>query len=168
MRTLILLTALLTLTGCSMLKFDSGNNSGGGGNNAGGGGSGGGGGGGAGGGGGNTNTPPATFSGKVTGSALYRERIVLPQDAIVIVQVVDAANINTVLTQKQIPTGGKAPPYNFELTYDPKKVNAQTRYLLRAEILVRGTKRFTTDTNYPIITQGAPSHYELVLKAARQ
>lgn len=156
---LALVGLALSLPGCSYFK--------GGGASSGGGGSGGGttGGGSSNSGGGSNSTP--VYSGKVTGTITYRERMMLPADAIAIVQLVDASK-GAVIAEQRVGTMGKAPPYSFTLAYDPSKIAESVRYQVRAEIQVRGSARFTTAAPAAVITQGAPANTELVLQAARR
>ncbi|HRJ50583.1 MAG TPA: YbaY family lipoprotein, partial [Phycisphaerales bacterium] len=111
------------------------------------------------------------YPGKVTGSVLYRERIMLPPDAEVVVQLIDASLVEAppvVIAEQRIPTRGKAPPYEFSVVYDPAAIVSERRYQVRAEILVRGSRRFTTETAMPVITRGSPSAVEIVTVAVRQ
>ncbi len=165
MRTTTLLSLALAclavnLSGCSYFKTGGGASAGGGG-----GGGGGSGGGSSTSGGGSTGAP--VYSGKVTGTVTYRERIMLPADAIAIVQLVDASK-GAVIAEHRVGTMGKAPPYSFTLAYDPSKITESVRYQVRAEIQVRGSARFTTVMPAAVITQGAPANTELVLQAARR
>ena len=161
---LALATTLVFISGCSYLGIRSGGGSGGG--SAGGdtGGTTGGGGGGASNGSATGSTP--TYSGAVDVSVTYRERIILPQDAVVVAQLVDSAG--KVLAENQHKTMGVAPPYAFHFTYTPSAIKESERYHVRADILLRGSKRFTTTSPVLVITQGAPSKVEIVLQAMRQ
>ncbi|HLO40251.1 MAG TPA: YbaY family lipoprotein [Phycisphaerales bacterium] len=172
MRTAHLATILIAsfaLTGCGLLSSGGGT----GGDNGGGrsDGSGGGGSGGGGTGGGSDSVTTAKYSGHVKGTVTFRERIMLPPECTVIIQLIDASTPDAkpqIIGEQRFLTAGKAPPYTFNVLYDPAKINPQATYKVRAEISLRGTQRFTTPSPLPVITQGAPSIADLTLQSARQ
>jgi uncharacterized lipoprotein YbaY/heat shock protein HslJ len=99
----------------------------------------------------------AQASAKVTGEVLYRERIALPPSAIVNVQLEDVSLADApsvVIAEQQIDPMGKGPPYAFELTYDPAKIDQRFSYAVRAEIKDGDKLLFTTTQRYAVITQG--------------
>ncbi|GMV26099.1 MAG: hypothetical protein AMXMBFR58_21300 [Phycisphaerae bacterium] len=152
----LVLTAALVTTGCSYISGkdgDSGRDNGGGSSGSG----------------NATGGSTQTYSGTVTGKASYRERIMLPPDAVVRAQLVDASGPGrTVVAEQQFPTGGKGPPYDLTLKYDPAKINPQGTYQVQVEVLVRGKPRFTTTAPPRVITGGNASTFDVVLTAARQ
>ncbi len=155
------------LAGCSGLKLGGDSSSPGGGGAGGGGGSGAGGGDAAAGG---STSATHHYTGKLTGTVLYRERFILPQDAVVVVRLVDVTKpaAPVVLAEKQLKAGGKGPPYSFAIDYDPAKITETSRYQVQSEILVRTSRRFTTQTPPQVITQGFPSTFDIVLQSVRQ
>jgi copper homeostasis protein (lipoprotein) len=56
------------------------------------------------------------------------------------------------------------PPIRFEITYDPSRIIAGHRYVVRARILVNGQLFFTTDRSYPVLTAGHGNEVELLLR----
>jgi putative lipoprotein len=106
---------------------------------------------------------------KVTGLVTYRERISLPPAARVIVELQDVSRADapapTIATQT-IDPAGKAPPYPFELAYDPAKIDEKNTYAVRATIRDGDKLLFTSTQRYPVITRGAPtSGIEIVVQA---
>ncbi|MFH0265461.1 YbaY family lipoprotein [Vibrio rumoiensis] len=91
----------------------------------------------------------------ITGSVLYRERIALPDTAVVSVTLEDvslADKAAEVIATDSFVTGGKQVPFEFKLDYDASKIVPNHRYNVRAKIAVDGKLRFTTDTFTPVIT----------------
>ncbi|WP_027696194.1 YbaY family lipoprotein [Vibrio litoralis] len=91
----------------------------------------------------------------VTGSVFYRERIALPDDAVVTVTLEDislADKAAEILATDSFVTGGKQVPFEFKLDYDANKIVPNHRYNVRAKIAVDGKLRFTTDTITHVIT----------------
>jgi uncharacterized lipoprotein YbaY len=108
---------------------------------------------------------PATTA-TVTGTVTYLERIALPPDAIVTVRLLDISRQDvaaTVLAEQVIATNGQQVPFTFTLTYDPAKIDLGGIYGVRAEISSGGQLLFTTTDAYLVITQGRPTHVEVVV-----
>lgn len=109
-----------------------------------------------------TSQPPAAKA-QVTGTVTYRERIMLPPNAQVKVTLSDTSLMDAPakVIDTQVITGG-SPPFKFALDYDPAKIIANHTYAVSARIEVDGQLRFITDTHTPVITDGAPTHVEMV------
>ncbi len=107
--------------------------------------------------------PAPAAKGQVTGSVLYRERIMLPPTATVTVTLADTSLMDAPakVIDTQVLTGG-SPPYKFTLNYDPAKIVDNHTYTVSARIEVDGKLRFITDTHTPVITRGAPHHVEMI------
>ena len=98
--------------------------------------------------------------GKVTGTVTYRERITLPPTARVIVELQDVSRADapaTIIATQTIDPAGKAPPYPFEPTYDPSKIEERNSYTVRATIRDGDKLLFTSTQAYPVITRGNPT-----------
>jgi len=94
----------------------------------------------------------------VTGTVSYRERIALPENALVTVTLEDISLADApskVLATQEFTTDGKQVPFAFELKYDASQIKANHRYNVRASIHVDSKLRFTTDTIAPVITDAA-------------
>ncbi|OWJ66382.1 hypothetical protein BWR60_14460 [Inquilinus limosus] len=113
-------------------------------------------------------TPAPAASATVTGTATYRERIALPADAELIVQLVDVSLADapsTVIAEQRI-----APvrvPAAFTLTYDPAQIDQRHSYAVSAKVERAGTLLFTTDTRHPVLTQGGGSAVDIVMTRVR-
>ena len=91
----------------------------------------------------------------ISGTVSYRERIALPENAVVTVTLEDislADAPSSVIATQEFTTDGKQVPFAFELSYDNNKIKANHRYNMRATIHVDGKLRFTTDTIKSVIT----------------
>jgi uncharacterized lipoprotein YbaY len=115
----------------------------------------------------NLDKAPDAGTGTVTGTVTYLQRMALPPDAVIEVKLRDVsladAPAKTIADQK-ITLGNRQVPVPFELKFDPAKIDPKHSYSVRATILMEGQPRFVTDKAYPVITQGNPSHLELILK----
>jgi putative lipoprotein len=88
----------------------------------------------------------AAMSGVIEGSVTYRERMLLPPNAVVEVQLEDISRADapaTVLEAVTLP-GQPGPPYPFSLSYDAARIDPRMRYALRATISAQGRLLFTT------------------------
>lgn len=82
----------------------------------------------------------------ISGEVFYRERMMLPPGAEVIVTLEDQSRADapaTILTDYTHVVDG-APPYPFRLVYDPSAIDERMRYGLRAKILHDGELMFTS------------------------
>ena len=64
----------------------------------------------------------------VTGTIVYRERMALPDDAVVSVAIVDTTSGQS-LNNRIIPDPGQ-PPISYDVPYDESQVNESLMYLL--------------------------------------
>ena len=90
----------------------------------------------------------------------------LPRTAILTVSLLDTSRAGAaaaVIAEQQIDTAGKQVPFSFDMAYDRTKILERNTYAVRAEIRDGGRLLYTTDTNYPVITQGNPRNVDLVV-----
>lgn len=99
-------------------------------------------------------------SNSVTGAVSYRQRIALPEDAVVVVQLRDSSQADTaalVLDQQVIKQPGQV-PIPFELHYNLDEIDESHTYSVFAQIMDGDDNLlFTTTQMYPVITQGNPT-----------
>ena len=97
----------------------------------------------------------------LTGTVTYLQRIALPPDAVVTVRLLDvglADAPSVTLAEQTIRPEGRNVPIPYALSYDPDRVDARHRYVVRAEIRDgEGALLWTTDTAFPVLTNGAPT-----------
>ncbi|WP_114765361.1 YbaY family lipoprotein [Vibrio rhodolitus] len=103
----------------------------------------------------------------VTGSVAYRERIMLPENAVVTVRLQDISLADApakLVAEQVMETQGKQVPFAFTLDYDANTIQPGHTYAVSARIEVNGKLRFITDTVYPVITDEAKTqHRDLIL-----
>ncbi len=102
----------------------------------------------------------------VSGTIAYRERVALPPDAEVEVQLSDVSRMDApaeTIAETTVPPDGRQVPLPFELRYDPGKIEPRNTYAVRASIRSGGRLLFTTTSAYRVITGGNPTHVDLLL-----
>lgn len=94
----------------------------------------------------------------LSGSVTYRQRIALPPEAVVEVQLQDVSRADApaaVVAQQTIPTEGRQVPIPFSLSYDPSAIQAGRRYVVRAQMRDgAGALLWTTTTARPVLENG--------------
>lgn len=108
-------------------------------------------------------------AGTLHGSAAYRERIMLPPDAVFEAQLQDIARADapaTVLGRARLDPAGQ-PPFRFAIAYDEAAIRPGGRYTVRATVTHRGQLLFTTDRIHPVL-DGSAAPVELLLVSARR
>lgn len=114
-----------------------------------------------------TPTTTSQFS-SVSGTVSYRERIALPPDALLIVQLQDVSKQDVpavTIGQQTIPTQGRQVPFPFEIVYNRDTINPSHTYTVQAKIFVDNRLRFINTTSYPVITNGNPNKVEIVVNS---
>lgn len=107
-------------------------------------------------------------SDKVTGTVAYLQRIALPPNAIIQVQLQDVSRAGAparTIGQEKITLGERQVPVPFEIKVDPAKIDPKHTYTLTARIVVDDKMRFVSDKAYPVLTRDNPSNVEMILKA---
>lgn len=115
-----------------------------------------------------TSPAPATgSSGVLTGTVTYVQRIALPADARINVQLVDAAQTGAdavVVAEQEFTADGRQVPLPFALPYDAAAIQSGGRYVVQAGIELGGVLRWTTPSGVAVLTGGHPvSGVELML-----
>ena len=108
------------------------------------------------------------FGGVVTGTATYRERIVLPSGAVFEASLEDVSKAGAaaeVLGKARLEPPGN-PPFSFEIAYDEGRIKPSHRYAVRGRVLLKDRLMFTSDRQYPVLTQGAGKEVAILLRMA--
>jgi putative lipoprotein len=103
---------------------------------------------------------------QVTGTATYKERMALPPNAVLeatLEDVTKAGALAEILGRTRIEQPGN-PPFRFEITYDPSRIDPRHRYTVRARIMADGRLLFSTDRHYSVLTAGSGNEVALVLR----
>lgn len=116
-----------------------------------------------------TETPAAEAADTTTlsGRLSYRERMALPAEGVIIVQLLDVSLADApaeILAEKHLTPEGQV-PVDFRLAYDPAEVQTNHRYALRGEIRdAQGELLWTTTEHYGVdLSEASPEVPELVL-----
>jgi len=87
----------------------------------------------------------------IVGSVWYRERMLLPPNAEILINLEDVARADApseqIATTRFAPEGGQ--PWTFSLEYDPAKLHNKGRYVLRVRIEADGRLLFTSTEHIP-------------------
>lgn len=106
----------------------------------------------------------------LSGSVFYRERMMLPPDAEIMIVLEDVAKMDVaaeMIAQTRFkPQGG--PPWQFSLDYDPAKIHDRGRYALQARIEVDGRLMFINTSQIPAFTPDNTPIDILVSRVASQ
>ena len=104
---------------------------------------------------------------QVTGRVMYRQRIALPDNAIVKVQLQDVSLQDVaakVISEQIIETGGKQVPFDFVLPYDPAEIDERFTYAISVRITVDGKLKFINTTSHQVITRGKPTDLDVTVE----
>ena len=101
---------------------------------------------------------PTSLKTAITGNVTYMERIALPPDAVVQVQLQDVsrADAPAIVLGDQTITASHQVPIPFRIEYDPKQIVENHTYSITARITIDGQLRWTNTTAIRVLTQGNP------------
>lgn len=103
-------------------------------------------------------------TGKIKGTATYRERIALPQDAVFEAELLDmSADEPRVIASSGVQAAGGV-PLAFAITYRKNLIDRAKPYAVRAEIRSQARTLFQSAEPVPVLTKGAGRTLDLVLK----
>jgi putative lipoprotein len=99
------------------------------------------------------------------GSVIYRERVALPDNAQIKVQLVDATTsaAPAVFAETTFAAAGRQVPVPFSLPVDNVKVEPGRVLALRATILVDGVTRYVTATRVNVDIQALPASVTILV-----
>lgn len=94
----------------------------------------------------------------VSGTINYRQRISLPANAIVTMQIAEitAGRSGVIVAEQKFSTNGAQVPFRFTVNFDPARLNQNAAYTIQGNITVDGKVVFTTSSLYRVYTQGNP------------
>ena len=103
----------------------------------------------------------------VTGTVNIAQRIALPNNAVVTVQVAEirASGPAQVIAEQTFTTNGAQSPIQFSLQYDKARINTNSSYTVQGNIKINGQLRYSTSTAYRVITQGNPTTVAITVNA---
>ena len=105
-----------------------------------------------------TAVTPTPLKSAITGNVMYLERIALPPNAVVQVQLQDVsrADAPAIVLGDQTITASHQVPIPFRIEYDPKQIEENHTYSISARITIDGQLRWTNTTAVRVLTQGNP------------
>jgi copper homeostasis protein (lipoprotein) len=108
----------------------------------------------------------ASQADQVKGTATYLQRMALPPHAVFDAHVEDVSRADTPAEAIGLVhiIGPGNPPIAFAIDIDPQRVDERHRYSVRATITMDGELLFTTDQQFPVLTQGHGRDVELLLR----
>jgi putative lipoprotein len=102
----------------------------------------------------------------VTGTAAIRQRITIPNNAVVTLQLADISRQGApaqVIAEQSFNANGAQAPFPFTLQYDKARIATTGTYIVQGNIKVNGQLRYTTTTAYRVITQGSPTNVAVMM-----
>ncbi|NDR58244.1 YbaY family lipoprotein [Aliiruegeria sabulilitoris] len=111
-------------------------------------------------------SPTLASAETITGTVSYLQRMMLPPDASVEILLQDVSRADApakTLVTYRIEAPG-APPYGFAIHYAPEQIDERLSYSLRASVKQGDKLLMTTDTAYPVLTRGAGTEVEMILR----
>lgn len=103
--------------------------------------------------------------GKITGTLMYRERIMLAPEASATVTLEDVSLADApakIIAEVTLENAGQV-PIPFELEYDTGIIDERMSYSIRAQIFENEELIFTSDTHTAVLTRGAGNTAEVSL-----
>jgi heat shock protein HslJ len=104
----------------------------------------------------------------IQGTATYKERMALPQNAVFEATLEDVSRADVpagTVARTRVESPG-LPPIAFTISYDPAAIRPANRYVVRATIVSGDALVFTSDAGAPVITAGHPTTVALLLRRA--
>ena len=101
----------------------------------------------------------AQASGILTGTVTYLQRIALPPDSVIEVQLQDVSKQDVAaefIACQTITTAGENVPIPFELSYDPAQIEDRFTYALSVRITINGQLAWLNTDRYAVLTGDAP------------
>lgn len=111
--------------------------------------------------------PPRTGPLMIRGTVNYLQRVNLPPNAVVRVQVVDTAPADptaAVVTEQGIAARGAQVPIPFAIELLPESIPAEPRLVLRATIEVDRQPRFASKGHYPLTAHTVARPIEIIVE----
>lgn len=102
----------------------------------------------------------------VSGTVSYLQRIALPNNSLLIVQLVDVSRADAPAVKvaaQRIRTTTQV-PIHFKIKYTPAKIDPRHTYAIEARISIKGTLRWINAQRYNVITHGNPREVNIRLK----
>ncbi|MEM9393224.1 MAG: YbaY family lipoprotein [Pseudomonadota bacterium] len=100
-------------------------------------------------------------------SVTYRERIALPPDALLELELLDTSRMDVAAERLSMQRFRMTSvPFVANLSFDPALIDDRLSYTVAAKIMSAGRVIFRTTQAYPVLTRGAGTSADLTLQAA--
>jgi len=106
-------------------------------------------------------------SARVTGMVTSRVRTVLPQDALVQLELADISRVGApgrTVALREIWTGGRQFPIPFDIPYSSAAIDSDRSYAVQVRVTQGNRLLFKNLTVYMVITNGIKSNLEVVVE----
>lgn len=106
----------------------------------------------------------------VSGNLTYRERVALPEDAIITVNLSDISLADAparVISTVSFPADGKQVPFDFSLPYSDAQIKGAQTIAVSARITHGEKLLFTTTSVNEVLTHSKPDTVKLVLERVK-
>ena len=104
---------------------------------------------------------------RVTGMVTSRVRTVLPQDALLQVELADISRLDApgrTVALREIWTGGRQFPIPFDIPYSSAAIDDNRRYAVQVRVTQGNRLLFKNLTVYMVITNGIKSNLDVVVE----
>ena len=104
---------------------------------------------------------------RVTGMVTSRVRTVLPQDALVQLELADISRVGApgrTVALREIWTGGRQFPIPFDIPYSSAAIDSDRSYAVQVRVTQGNRLLFKNLTVYMVITNGIKSNLEVVVE----
>lgn len=116
------------------------------------------------------NPTAQTVEAVVSGTITYRQKIALPPDAVVRIEIIDASERvrDFVVVAEQTIKNPGAVPIKFQINCPPDRIDPNHQYRLLARIEdSSGKALFTSSKAHPVITGGSANNLDVIVDQTR-
>jgi len=113
-------------------------------------------------------TGEVTVSRRLTGIVTYRERISLPRDVWIRVELLDVSGKDgppRTIALQEIEPAGRQLPIPFDIPYRPAIIDPERAYAIRVKIFQGRRILFVNASTYNVITNGVRNNIEVVVES---
>lgn len=114
-------------------------------------------------------TGEGTVSRRLTGIVTYRERITLPRDVWIRVELLDVSGKDgppRTIALQEIEPAGRQLPIPFDIPYSPAIIDPERAYAIRVKIFQGRRVLFVNASTSHVITNGVRNNIEVVVEPA--
>lgn len=102
--------------------------------------------------------------GTISCTVVYREKMLIPADAVTIVELVDTTAPGSPVITWSTVSGHTGPPISFSFEFENSAITVQHAYALQARIENDGRVMFSSAERVPVLTQGHGKQAEVLVR----